>query len=114
MEFETSKAEQATEGRQGYGAFQNNIYREGYLHSRIPLVTTSPTNLEAQAKRHLGDGAFNYVAGGAGDNSRMDANRLAFRQWKILPRMLKPTTPRNLKVNLFGDVYGEVLRDWCP
>jgi len=27
--------------------------------------------------------SFNYVSGGAGEKSTMDANRLAFRQWKV-------------------------------
>ena len=26
---------------------------------------------------------FNYVSGGAGERATMDANRLAFRQWKV-------------------------------
>lgn len=32
----------------------------------------------------------------------MDANRLAFRQWKLIPRMLRPTTYRDLRTTLFG------------
>ena len=32
----------------------------------------------------------------------MDANRLAFRQWKIIPRMLRSTTHRDLRTTLFG------------
>ncbi|KAF4509276.1 hypothetical protein G6O67_005549 [Ophiocordyceps sinensis] len=35
----------------------------------------------------------------------MDANRLAFRQWKIVPRVLRPTSPRDLGVTLFGHKY---------
>lgn len=108
MDFETNEPEPATKSPRNYGHFQNDIYLEGYLHSRIPAVTMNPAKLEAQARQHLGEGPFNYVAGGAGEGSTMDANRLAFRQWKIIPRMLTPTTPRNLKVDLFGDLYGEI------
>lgn len=85
-------------------------------------MTTDPNKLENQAKEHLGVRAFNYVAGGAGEKATMDANRLAFRQWKVkltfsttvfsgqwltvldqmIPRMLRPTTHRDLRVKLFG------------
>jgi lactate 2-monooxygenase len=60
----------------------------GMMHQQLPLVTTDPNKLEAQAKSILKPTAFNYVAGGAGECATMDANRLAFRQWKMVPRML--------------------------
>ena len=53
--------------------------------------------------------AYNYIAGGAGEGATMDANRLAFRQWKIVPRMMRPSAPRNLKVSLFGEQYDSPL-----
>ena len=68
-------------------------------------MTTNPNELEAQAKKYLGVRSFNYVAGGAGERATMDANRLAFRQWKIIPRMLRPTTHRDLRVSLFGQTF---------
>lgn len=89
-----------------YGAFQNEIYAAGMLHNHLPRVTTDPNKLESQARMHLKDTAYHYVAGGAGERATMDANRLAFRQWKMVPRMLRPTTKRDLKVELFGETYG--------
>ena len=53
------------------------------LKNRSPSMTTDPNQLEAQAKKHLGVKSFNYVSGGAGEKATMDANRLAFRQWKV-------------------------------
>jgi hypothetical protein len=76
------------------------------LHNRYPLVTTDPNKLEEQAKSKLPPKAYNYVAGGAGERATMDANRLAFRQWKMVPRMLRPTTHRDLTIELFGEKYG--------
>lgn len=76
------------------------------LHQRLPLVTTDPNKLEAEAKSVLKPTAYNYVAGGAGERATMDANRLALRQWKLVPRMLRPTTKRDLTVKLFGETYG--------
>ena len=52
------------------------------LNNKLPTVTTDPSKLEEQAKKFIGIKAFNYVAGGAGESATMDANRLAFRQWK--------------------------------
>jgi lactate 2-monooxygenase len=90
-----------------YGSFQNELYRgsspkqmncisgpeltyypAGLMHQQLPLVTTDPNKLEDQAKSILKASAFDYVAGGAGERATMDANRLAFRQWKMVPRML--------------------------
>jgi hypothetical protein len=92
-----------------YGAYQNELYGAGLLHSRLPIVTTDPNKLEEHAKSKLPITAYNYVAGGAGERATMDANRLSFRQWKVIPRMLRETQGRSLKVNLFGVEYGECL-----
>ena len=73
----------------------------------LPIVTTNPNKLEEHAKSILKPTAFNYVSGGAGERATMDANRLAFRQWKLVPRMLRPTTHRDLTVTLFGEKYGK-------
>jgi lactate 2-monooxygenase len=89
-----------------YGAFQNEIYQNGIMHGKQPIVTTDPNKLEEQARSKLSPGSYNYVAGGAGERATMDANRLAFRQWKMVPRMLRSTTPRDLTVELFGEKYG--------
>ena len=89
-------------GGRKYGAFQKEIYIDGILKNKLPTVTTDPNKLEQQAKEHLGLRSFNYVAGGAGEKATMDANRLAFRQWKMIPRMLRPTTHRDLRTKLFG------------
>jgi lactate 2-monooxygenase len=59
------------------------------LKRQLPTVTTDPNKLEEQAKSLLKPTAYNYVAGGAGERATMDANRLAFRQWKMVPRMLR-------------------------
>ncbi|KAL6721900.1 hypothetical protein ACLMJK_001005 [Lecanora helva] len=97
------------EGGKKYGAFQTStdrdkkqIYKDGLLKNTLPTVTTDPNKLEEQARKHLGVRSFNYIAGGAGEKATMDANRLAFRQWKMIPRMLRPTTHRDLRTELFG------------
>jgi lactate 2-monooxygenase len=103
MEKQITQKDKLTEN---YGAYQDEIYRTGLLYRRYPVVTMDPNKLEAQAKSVLAPGPYNYVAGGAGEKATMDANRLAFRQWKIIPRFLRPATEKNLKVELFGKIYG--------
>lgn len=55
------------------------------MNNKLPTVTTDPNTLEEQARKHMGARSFNYIAGGAGEKATMDANRLAFRQWKVCP-----------------------------
>ncbi|KAI9839711.1 MAG: hypothetical protein M1837_002058 [Sclerophora amabilis] len=88
-----------------YGKYQNEIYFKGMIQGQPPSMTTDSRLLEEQAKKHLGVRSFNYVAGGAGERATMDANRLAFRQWKMIPRMLRSTTHRDTSVSLFGTKY---------
>ncbi|TKA65547.1 hypothetical protein B0A49_08203 [Cryomyces minteri] len=92
-----------------YGAYQSEIYARGMFNNILPTVTTDPNKLEEQAKKNLGSRSYNYVAGGAGERATMDANRLAFRQWKMVPRMLRQTTHRDLRVELFGQTYDSPL-----
>lgn len=90
---------------ENYGDYQTEIYGQGALMGIQPNVTTDPRLLEEQAKKALGDRSYNYVAGGAGEKATMDSNRLAFRQWKLIPRMLKKIENQSISVNLFGQEY---------
>ncbi|KAL1623655.1 hypothetical protein SLS56_008176 [Neofusicoccum ribis] len=95
----------AAPGARKYGAFQNEIYFKGMMHNVFPAVKTDPNKLEAQAEKGMSARSYAYIAGGAGERATMDANRAAFRTWKLIPRMLVPTTNRDLKVKLFGEEY---------
>ncbi|KAK7514035.1 FMN-dependent dehydrogenase [Phyllosticta citriasiana] len=88
-----------------YGQYQNEIYAKGMFQSQFPDVTTDPNKLEAQAREVLSARAYAYAGGGAGERATMDANRAAFRSWKLVPRMLVPTTPRDMRVTFFGEQY---------
>lgn len=90
-----------------YGQYQIELYKNGALLEEPPVVTTNPSKLEQQAREAMPSGPFNYIYGGAGEGATMDANRLAFRQWKLIPRFLRPTMPRDLSVKLFGQTYRE-------
>lgn len=95
----------AAEAAPTYGQYQLQIYAQGIFGGQKPAITTDPNKLRAQAQKVMRPEAFWYIAGGAGEGATMDANRLAFRQWKIVPRMLRPTAPRDLTVELFGRTY---------
>ena len=87
-------------------ARQNVIYRAG-ISGITPKVPTEAGRLEAAAKRALlrrpgGRRAWAYIYGGAGSGATMDANREAFDRRRIVPRMLRDTSERDLSVELFG------------
>jgi len=69
----------------------------GSLSSPVPLFL-----LEQKAKETLSPPAYDYVAGGAGGEDTMRANREAFYRWRIVPRMLRDVSQRDLSVELFG------------
>src|ERR1700754_1031392 len=82
-------------------AYQSEIYLAG-LAGRTPALPTDITRLEALAEQQLDSGPFWYVAGGAGSGATMRANRAALDTWRIVPRMLRETSKRNLASTLLG------------
>lgn len=87
-------------------ARQNVIYRAG-ISGITPKVPTEAGRLEAAARRSLlrrpgGRRAWAYIYGGAGSGATMDANREAFDRRRIVPRMLRDTSERDLSIELFG------------
>ena len=82
-------------------ARQNKIYRDGVL-GRSPAIPTSFAELERAARKKVSPRAWAYAAGGAGSGSTMDANRAAFDRWRIVPRVLRDVSSRDLSVELFG------------
>ncbi|MCT2587799.1 lactate 2-monooxygenase [Actinophytocola gossypii] len=84
-----------------FGGYQNEIYLQG-LGGRLPRFTTDGTALEAAAREALEPGPFGYVAGGAGSDATVRANREAFDRWRIVPRMLTDATARDLSTTVLG------------
>jgi lactate 2-monooxygenase len=81
--------------------WQKEIYLNGFAGKRSS-IKVSMQSLEGEAKQHMNEKAYAYIAGGAGNESTMDANRKAFEQWKIVPRMLRNVGERNTGIELFG------------
>ncbi len=81
--------------------YQNGICMAGAGGARPDLPIT-PDAMEARAREVLDAEAFGYVAGGAGSEDTMRANREAFRRWRIVPRMLVDVQHRDLSVDMLG------------
>ncbi|HEY7037085.1 MAG TPA: alpha-hydroxy-acid oxidizing protein, partial [Thermomicrobiales bacterium] len=81
---------------------QTEIFLRG-LAGRRPAVPVDPLRLEAQARASMSREAFAYVAGGAGQERTMSANRAAFDRWRIVPRRLRDASRRDLSIELFGE-----------
>ena len=80
---------------------QREIYLKGLSGDR-PMVPIDSDELERRAERAISPEAFAYIAGGAGHETSMDSNRQAFRERRILPRMLNDVSERDTSVTLFG------------
>src|SRR5260370_42011458 len=65
----------------------------------LPL---DPDQWEARAAALLEPGPFDYIAGGAGGESTMRANRDAFARWRLRPAMLGGNQQRDLNVSVVG------------
>jgi lactate 2-monooxygenase len=79
------------------GQIQTSIYVAG--ESAWPI---SPDEWETRAAETLEPGPFDYIAGGAGSESTMRANREAFERRRLLPRMLRGNRERELSVDVLG------------
>jgi lactate 2-monooxygenase len=77
------------------------IYLRG-VGGRRPSVPVEMRELEAAAERSMSPQAFAYVAAGAGNESTKQANESSFERWRIVPRMLRDISERDLSVELFG------------
>jgi hypothetical protein len=105
---DAQKAVMAAIARAGWAGYQTLIY----AHDK-PVDTLDLARLEREAKEELGHGAFYYVNGSAGVSATYEANLKALREWKIVPRMMKDATKRDLSVCTVPQLGGKIgkLRD---
>src|SRR3954465_7547065 len=80
---------------------QMQIY-SAMLTGEKQAVPVPVAELEAAAAKVLKPEALDYVAGGAGGERTMRANLDAFDNWRIVPRMLRDVSQRDLSVELLG------------
>jgi isopentenyl diphosphate isomerase/L-lactate dehydrogenase-like FMN-dependent dehydrogenase len=83
---------------------QSDIYRAG-VSGREPRIPVRWGELVAKAERSMAAEAWAYVHGSAGIETTAEANATAFDDWRIVPRVLRDVTARDLSVDLFGHHY---------
>jgi len=84
-----------------FGDYYREIYARG-LGGETPTVPIDWAELEAAAEAAMEPRAAGYIYAGAGTGATMRANREAFERLRIVPRMLRDVSHRDLSVELLG------------
>lgn len=82
-----------------------DYYREIYLRGlggETPPVPVAVAELEEKAVAAMEPRAAGYVGAGAGSEDTIRANLAAFRRRRIVPRMLRDVSQRDLRTRLLG------------
>jgi L-lactate dehydrogenase (cytochrome) len=82
-----------------------DYYREIYMRGlggEAPAVPVAVADLERAATEAMEPRAANYVGAGAGSEDTIRANAEAFRRHRIVPRMLRDVSARDLTTTLLG------------
>ena len=85
-----------------YSNYEHEIYVAGMLGGRKPSRPVDWRELERDAYAMLSRGPRGYIQGGAGRGHTIRANREAFDEWRIVPRMLKDVSERSLERTVLG------------
>ena len=80
---------------------QFEIYQLGLAAKKLS-VPIPLAQLEKKAAEVLPPPAYDYAAGGASGERTMRANLAAFDRWRIVPRMLRDVSQRDLSVEMLG------------
>jgi isopentenyl diphosphate isomerase/L-lactate dehydrogenase-like FMN-dependent dehydrogenase len=84
-----------------FASYQAEIFLRG-LGGERPDQPLAWAELAAEAERVVDPQGWDYLAGGAGTGDTMRANEDAFRRWRIVPRMLRDVSARDLSVTVLG------------
>jgi L-lactate dehydrogenase (cytochrome) len=84
-----------------FADYYREIYARG-LGGETPSIPVSIAELERRAAEAMDERAANYVFAGAGSEDTIDANHEAFRQYRIVPRMLRDVAERDPSTTLLG------------
>ncbi len=81
--------------------YYREIYARG-LGGETPAIPVPVADLEAKAMAAMDPKAVNYVWAGAGTEDTLDANVEAFKRHRIVPRMLRDVSERDLSTTVLG------------
>jgi lactate 2-monooxygenase len=85
-----------------FSNYEHEIYVAGMLGGRKPARPLDWRELERDAYAMLSRGPRGYIQGGAGRGKTIRANREAFDEWQIVPRMLRDVSERSLERTVLG------------
>ncbi|HEY2631635.1 MAG TPA: lactate 2-monooxygenase [Solirubrobacteraceae bacterium] len=85
-----------------FSNYEHEIYVAGMLGGRKPARPLDWKELERDAYAMLARGPRGYIQGGAGRGDTIRANREAFDEWRIVPRMLRDVSERTLERTVLG------------
>ncbi|CAO1627533.1 unnamed protein product [Parajaminaea phylloscopi] len=85
-----------------WSLYQREQFVSGTKDEKPPPFNTAPDQLEKLAHEKLSAGGWSYASCNAGIGDTHRANREAFRDWRIIPRMLVDTNRRDTTVEVFG------------
>jgi lactate 2-monooxygenase len=85
-----------------FSNYEHEIYAAGMLAARKPARPLDWRELEHDAYAMLPRGPRGYIQGGAGLGETIRANREAFDEWRIVPRMLRDVSERSLERTVLG------------
>jgi lactate 2-monooxygenase len=80
---------------------QTAIYLDG-VSGRRPRVPVDRFELERRAREAMPEEAYAYIAAGAGAETGVEGNREAFERWRLVPRILRDGSGRDMGIELFG------------
>jgi lactate 2-monooxygenase len=84
-----------------HGEWQYEVYLRG-MAGEAPNLPASWAELERDAAAAVDPGPRDFVWGGAGAGETMRANLEAFGRWRIVPRMLRDISERDLRTTVLG------------
>ncbi len=85
-----------------FSNYEHEIYVAGMLGGRKPARSLDWRELERDAYAMLSRGPRGYIQGGAGRWHTIRANREAFDEWRIVPRMLRDVSERSMERTVLG------------
>ena len=91
-----------TRGPPGIGRERQAEIYLGGVRGQKPAVPVAADRLEERAREVMSREGFAYVAGGAGLESTIAANRAAFDRRRIVPRVLRDASERDCGIELFS------------
>jgi lactate 2-monooxygenase len=83
---------------------QFEVYVAG-ARGGLPRVPVSVDRVERRARKAMSPQGYAYVAGGAGTEETIRANRAAFERVRIVPRMLRDVSRRDTRVEVLGTTF---------